>query len=857
VTATDGSAASASDAFTLTVTNANDAPTLANPIPDQNATEDSAFSFQLAANTFADVDAGDTFTYAASLADGSALPGWLSFDAATRTFSGTPANGDVGTIGVRVTATDGGGASASDAFTVTVANTNDTPTVANPIPDQSATEDVAFSFHLPSNTFSDVDAGDTLAYIATLADGSALPAWLAFDAATRTFSGTPGNADVGTVAVRVTATDGSAATASDTFNLSVANANDAPTLASPLVDQSATEDVAFSFQFPANTFGDVDAGDSLGYPLADGSALPGWLSFDAATRTFSGTPANGDVGSVAVRVTATDAGGASASDAFTITVTNANDAPAVANPIPDQAATEDAPFSFQFAADTFGDVDAGDSLVYSATRADGSALPSWLTFDPATRTFTGTPSNSEVGTVGVRVTATDGSGASTSDAFNLVVANANDGPTVSTPIPDQAATEDSPFGFQLAANTFADVDAGDTLTYAASLVDGSALPSWLSFDAATRTFSGTPANGDVGTVAVRVTATDGSGASASDAFSLSVANANDAPTLANPLADRGATEDVAFSVQFPANTFSDVDAGDTLAYAATLADGSALPAWLTFDPATRTFAGTPGNVHVGTIALRVTATDGSGATASDTFDLVVTNVNDAPTISTAGTVAYTENDAPALLDAALMVGDVDDANLEGATVSITGGFAAGEDVLAADTTGTAIVTAYDATTGVLTLSGTDTVAHYQQVLRTVAYHNTSDSPSTASRTATFTVDDGAATASDTVTITVSAVNDAPTIATAAAAAPAFVSGSTTTLSALGRTTLARRRSRTRGRPLRNPPARPTPPTRRTARTPPRASARRSRRPAATRSRSPSATARSRRRPPSRSPSARP
>ena len=70
VTATDGSSAAISDDFVITVANVNDAPTLANSIPDQNATEDQPFSFQFAANTFADVDAGDVLTYSATLANG-------------------------------------------------------------------------------------------------------------------------------------------------------------------------------------------------------------------------------------------------------------------------------------------------------------------------------------------------------------------------------------------------------------------------------------------------------------------------------------------------------------------------------------------------------------------------------------------------------------------------------------------------------------------------------------------------------------------------------------------------------------------------------------------------------------------
>ena len=195
----------------MTVANTNDAPTLANAIADQAATEDVAFSFVVPANTFADVDTGDSFTYAATLADDSALPAWLSFDAGTQTFSGTPANADVGTISVKVTATDTGAASVSDTFDITVSNVNDAPTVDAGIADQTATEDAAFSFTVPADAFVDVDAGDTLTYAATLADDSALPAWLSFDAGTRTFSGTPTNNDVAVLSVKVTATDTSTA----------------------------------------------------------------------------------------------------------------------------------------------------------------------------------------------------------------------------------------------------------------------------------------------------------------------------------------------------------------------------------------------------------------------------------------------------------------------------------------------------------------------------------------------------------------------------------------------------------------------------------------------------------------------
>ena len=75
-----------------------------------------------------------------------------------------------------------------------------------------------------------------------------------------------------------------------------------------------------------------------------------------------------------------------------------------------------------------------------------------------------------------------------------------------------------------------------------------------------------------------MTAEDGDGATVTDTFNLVVANTNDAPTLANVITAQNATEDAAFSCQSNANTFADVDAGDTLSYSAKLT-GGALPAW--------------------------------------------------------------------------------------------------------------------------------------------------------------------------------------------------------------------------------------------------------------------------------------
>ena len=86
---------------------------------------------------------------------------------------------------------------------------------------------------------------------------------------------------------------------------------------------------------------------------------------------------------------------------------------------------------------------------------------------------------------------------------------------------------------------------------------------------------------------------------------------------------------------------------------------------------------------------------------------------------------------------------MDNANLAGATVQITGNYQNGQDVLSFANTAT-ITGTWNAATGTLTLSGSDTVANYQAALRAVKYQNTSDNPSGVTRTVSFKVNDGAA-----------------------------------------------------------------------------------------------------------------
>ena len=185
-----------------------------------------------------------------------------------------------------------------------------------------------------------------------------------------------------------------------------------------------------------------------------------------------------------------------------------------------------------------------------------------------------------------------------------------------------------------------------------------------------------------------------------------------------------------------------------------IADVNVLLAGLVFTPATD---------FNGSFTINTAVSDGDGPPLTGTKAMTGTAVNDAPVLtSTAGVLGYTENDPPTAIDPGLTISDVDSATMSGATVRIANNFWHDEDTLGF-TNQSGITGSWNATTGVLTLSGTASVADYQAALRSVTYSNSSDRPSQAVRSIAFILTDNTGTSSNeaTKTVSIQPVNDAP------------------------------------------------------------------------------------------------
>ncbi|WP_434938632.1 putative Ig domain-containing protein [Shewanella sp. HL-SH8] len=560
----------------------NDAPVIGGA-PATSVDEDSAYSF---IPTASDDDSTDTLSF--SIIN---KPTWATFNSANGSLTGTPTNGDVGTTaGIVIGVSDSTVTTNLAAFSITVVNTNDAPVITGS-PVTSVDEDSAYNYTL---VVSDADVGDILTYSAVTK-----PDWLSFNIATGVLNGTPTNAEVGSHAVTLKATDTAGLTAEQSFSISVNNVNDAPVISSTVIT-AATQDAAYSYTLVAS---DADVGDTLTYAAV---TKPDWLSFNIATGLLNGTPTNAEVGSHAVTLKVTDTAGLTAEQSFNISVNNVNDAPVISSTAI-TAATQDAVYSYTLVA---SDADVGDILTYSAVTK-----PDWLSFNIATGLLNGTPTNAEVGSHAVTLKVTDTAGLTAEQSFSISVNNVNDAPVISSTA-ITAASQDAAYSYTLVAS---DADVGDTLTYAAVT-----KPDWLSFNIATGLLNGTPTNAEVGSHAVTLKVTDTAGLTAEQSFSISVNNVNDAPVISST-AITAATQDAAYSYTLVA---SDADVGDTLTYAAVTK-----PDWLSFNIATGELNGTPTNAEVGSHAVTLKVTDTAGLTAEQSFSISVENINDAPEIS--------------------------------------------------------------------------------------------------------------------------------------------------------------------------------------------------------------------------------
>ncbi|WP_040847892.1 autotransporter-associated beta strand repeat-containing protein, partial [Nitrospirillum viridazoti] len=206
-----------------------------------------------------------------------------------------------------------------------------------------------------------------------------------------------------------------------------------------------------------------------------------------------------------------------------------------------------------------------------------------------------------------------------------------------------------------------------------------------------------------------------------------------------------------------------------------------VPDGSTAETATLTFKGwdeTSGTASSGSTRQTADTTTNGGATAYSTNNGTVSVAAQGAVMTAGGSVTYVEAGTAGAIDTTLTVADSATSTLTSATVTI-GSVVAGDVLTFVNTAN--ITGSYNASTGVLTLTGSDTLANYQAALRSITFSSTSQDPTLGgtrtSRTVTWSVNDGIApSAGVTSTVNITAVNDAPTLSTTPATSPVFTEG---------------------------------------------------------------------------------
>ena len=505
-----------------------------------------------------------------------ALPGGLTLSGST--ISGTPTAS--GTSNFTVQVKDASGLTASKGLSITV----------NQAPAITSANSITFTAGT-AGTFSVTATGSPTP---ALSETGPLPTGITFTDNGNGTATLAGNSSTsGAFPITITASNGIGSPATQSFTLTIAQA---PAITS-----------ANSITFVVGTAGTFSV-TTTGFPkpsLTETGALPSGVIFTDngnGTATLAGTPLASTGATYPLTLKAHNGAGTDATQTFTLTV---NQAPAITS-----ATTT------IFTVNSVGTFSVTTSGFPTATLTETGALPAGVTFlDNGNGTGTLSGTASATGTYPITVTANNGVGTAATQNFTLTIGQ---GPAI-TSINSATFTIGSAGTFSVTTTGFP----------APSLTETGALPTGVTFvdnKNGTATLAGTP-SGSNGPFPITIKAHNGVGSDATQSFTLTV---NQAPAITS-----------SSSTTFPIAAVGTFTVTTTGYPKPSLAESGALPSGVTFADngnGTATLGGTPASGTAGNYPITITANNGVGTAATQSFTLIV---NTAAGITSANSAAFT------------------------------------------------------------------------------------------------------------------------------------------------------------------------------------------------------------------------
>lgn len=628
VRVTDRGGLSTERAFTIIVTNVNEAP---QSISLSNATVLETIDTSTAVGTLTtiDADSSDTFTYTLVSGSGDA-------DNASFAIIGTELRPAVTldfetqtSYRIRVRSTDSGQLFTEASFTITVSDVSPEPPKAILLSATTVAENEPAQTVVGTLTSLDDDAGDTFTYQLVAGSGDADNASFEI-VADRVRTAAQLDREAKPVrSVRIRSTDSLGLVREQMFQITVSNVNEQPTgialSSTNVLDGSAIETVVGRLSAT-----DPDSGDSFTYALVAGTGDTDNAAFKivGSQLRVAAVPRFAAGSTRTVRLQATDAGGLTTERAFTIIVDDQNDAPTDILLQPNTIA-ENQPAGSAVGTLTAVDPDMGGRYSFALVGGAGAGDNPLFTIVSG-QVRSKAPFNYEARSqYSVRIRVTDQGGLFMEKVLPVLVTDANDAPTNIT-LSAATVAENSATGTLVGTLAATDVDAGDSFTYslvagngaadnAGFVIQGAEVRTAKSFDfEAQRALS------------VRVRATDAAGAAFEKTLKISVTNVNEAPT---DIRIYGGT----VAENLPAGTVAaslaavDPDAASQFTYGLVDGSGSDGNPYFTIR-GNQVLTGAPLDFEARPdYSIRVRATDTSGLATEKAITIRVTDVNEAPT----------------------------------------------------------------------------------------------------------------------------------------------------------------------------------------------------------------------------------
>ena len=773
VTVNDGQSANntISRTFVVTVTAVNDVPTLG-AINNVTVNEDvTAQTVSLSGIGSGAANESQTITVTATSSNPSLIPNpTVSYTSpsATGSLSFTPVANANGTATITVTVNDGQAANnlVSQTFTITVNPVNDAPTL-------NALSAVNVSENASAQTVSLAGIGtgaanetQTLTVTATSSNPSLIPnPTVSYTSpnATGSLSFTPAADANGSATITVTVNDGQAAnnTIVRTFTVTVSPVNNPPTLGAISAVTINEDASAQTVSLAGIGTGAVNETQTLTITATSSnpSLIPNpTVSYTSpsATGSLSFTPVANANGTATITVTVNDgqALNNTVSQTFLVTVNAVNDAPTL-NALGNLTINEGAAAqTVSLAGIGTGAANETQTLTVTATSSNPSLIPNptvSYTSPNATGSLSFAPVANANGTAMITVTVDDGQAANnvTSRTFTVTVNPVNNAPTLDT---ISAVTVNEDAGAQTVGLTGIGTGAPDetqTLTITATSSNPSLIPNptvTYTSPNATGTLNFASVTNANGSAIITVTVNDGQSANStvSRTFTVTVNAVNDAPTI-NAINNVGINENsAAQTVSLSGIGTGAANESQTLTISATSSNPSLIPnptVSYTSPSATGSLSFTPVANANGTATITVTVNDGQAVNniTTQTFVVSVGPVNNQPTLAAISNITIAEDAATQLVN---LSGISSGATNEADTLTVT------------------------ATSSNPSLIPNPTVT-YSSPDATGSLSLTPVANGNGSAVITVTVNDGQIannTFSRTFTVTVTAGNDAPTLA---------------------------------------------------------------------------------------------